>query len=213
MGHAIKSVLCLSYALVTLGEWRMTRAVARSNNRLLESDILTQPGAHKRLLARAKNALQRALALDGLNMEIAIECRLSLARAHFLLGEIEDARAIALESQRSAETHQITRVIARARRLLGRIHALLEQHEEAEVFFSEAIELFSRHGMRLDQARALYSSGANLLQLSSSGDATYHRGLDTLRQARDIFQHCGAALDLAWVERILVGVHSGQAGI
>ncbi|HLL80650.1 MAG TPA: tetratricopeptide repeat protein, partial [Ktedonobacteraceae bacterium] len=213
MGHTLKSVLCVGYALVTLGEWRTTRAFDRSNLGFLDRNALAQPGEHKRLLAQAKKTLRRAIALDGLNMEIVTEGRLCLARAHFLLGEVEEAHSIALESLRSAESHDITRTIARARRLLGRIVALQEHFEEAETSFIEATELFSRHGMRLDQARTLYSSGASLLQSSPTGSTAYQHCLDNLHEARDIFQHCGAANDLAWVERILNSAQYARAGI
>lgn len=213
MGHAIKSVLCVGYALVTLGEWRTARAFDRSSIGFIDRNALAQQGGHKRLLAQAKKALQRAVALDGLNMEIVTEGRLCLARVHFLLGEIEEAHALALESLRNAETHEITRVIARARRLLGRIQALLEHYDEAESSFTEAIELFSRHGMRLDQARTLYSSAASLRQSHQTDSAASQRSLDNLREARDIFQRSGAAIELAWVERILNSPQYARAGI
>lgn len=213
MGRALKSVLCVGYALVTLGEWRTTRAFDRSNLGLLDRNTMRQPGEHKRLLAQAKKALRRAIELDGLNMEIVTEGRLCLARAHFLLGEVEEAHAIASESLHNAESHDITRTIARARRLLGRIVALQEHFEEAEALFIQAIELFSRQGMRLDLARTLYSSGASLLQSSPTGSTAYLHCLDNLREARDIFQHCGAANDLAWVERILNSAQYARAGI
>src|SRR5205085_542267 len=95
-----KSVLCIGFALVGLAEWRITRAIETCQIHLMQVDAnaTSQTTGCLQLLERAKLAARRALALEGLNTEVAIEGQLSLASAHFLLGEIEVAQDMALQS-------------------------------------------------------------------------------------------------------------------
>src|SRR5207302_741073 len=83
-------------------------------------------------------AVHRALALEGLNIEVAVEGQLSLASAHFLLGGTEHAQHMALQSLHAAREHELTRVIARTQRLLGRILALQGQSAQADAYFEQA---------------------------------------------------------------------------
>ncbi len=215
MGWAIKSVLCTGNALVTLGEWRTTRSARYSSAPGIDGKPIT--GLHEemraRLLAGSKKALQRALTMDGLNTEIATEGKLALARAFFLCGEIESARQEATDSLLNAETHEITRVIARARRLLGRILAAQGNGEEASAFFEQASALFEKHGMRLDYARALHRYGEYMVRRDMPGEPRHQHGLVNLRRARDIFEQCGALVDLAWVEGTLASPDQANAGV
>ena len=215
MGRSIKSVLCVGMALSALGEWRINRAIQVSQMHFIHADAqsgLRATDAY-RLLTGAKLALQRALSLEGLNAEAAAEGRLTLASALFLLGEVETAQQVARQSLQEAEQHELLRVIARSQRLLGRILAVQGHDEEADRYIEQALEMFARHEMRLDYARALHGYGITLLQRSAPGSDSYERGLRSLREAREIFAHCKATIDLEWVERILNGPAYENVGV
>ncbi len=215
MGRSIKSVLCVGMALSALGEWRINRAIQVSQVNFIRVDALAALRATDayRLLTGAKLALQRALSLEGLNAEAAAEGRLTLASALYLLGEVETAQQVAMQSLKEAEQHELLRVIARSQRLLGRILALQGHDEEAERYFEQALEMFARHEMRLDYARALHGYGDTLLQRSAPDSDSYVRGLRSLHEAREIFADCNATTDLEWVERILNGPAYENAGV
>jgi tetratricopeptide (TPR) repeat protein len=87
--------------------------------------------------------------------------------------------------------------------LLGAILAARGQPEEASTYFEQALQFFRDRGMRLEWARALQSYGASLLQLDALKEKAYQRGLSYLREARQAFQDCHAALELEGVERTL----------
>jgi tetratricopeptide (TPR) repeat protein len=242
IGRSIKSVLCIGMALVALSEWRITRAIQVDENvlfrpardlhrrppvrsavsrsekhkeHLSRADSQTMPhatGGH-RLLRGAIGASQRALSLEGLNREAAAEARLSLARAVHLSGDVEQAQQIALHSLKEGEQHELLRVIARSERLLGIIVSGLGRDAEADRYFEQALELFDRHEMRLDYARALYNQGVTLLQRPILGGDTYLRGRRCLQEARAIFVECHAPLDVELVERILSDPAYENAGM
>lgn len=205
IGRRIKSVLCTGFALVALAEWRISRAIEVCKIHFIHVDASAtlQTTGCSQLLARAKLAARRALALEGLNTEVALEGQLSLTSAGFLLGEIKDAQNMALQSMHAAQKHELTRIVARAQRLLGRILAVQGQGEGADAYFEQALDTFSRYEMRLDYARALHGYGVTLLQRSTAGEVDYRRGLDYLLKALDIFKQCKATIDVEWVERIL----------
>lgn len=109
---------------------------------------------------------------------------------------------MALQSMRDAQEHELTRVLARSQRFLGRILAAQGHTVESDAYFEQAIDVFSRHEMRLDYARALHGYGVTLLQRGSAGESAFLRGLAYLQEARAIFAQCKAAIDVEWVERI-----------
>lgn len=204
-GRAIKSVLCTGMALIALGQWRIARSVQVSQIHFIHPDaqaILRASGGDT-LLNGAIMAFQRALKLEGLNTEAATEGRLELASALYLKGEIEQAKQVAMQSLREAEQHEFLRVTARSQRLLGRILAAQGFEQEADEFAEQALKMFARHEMRLDYARALHGYGVTLVQRNAPGSGTCLRGLRALREARDVFYECGAAIDAEWLERIL----------
>jgi DNA-binding SARP family transcriptional activator len=207
MGRSVKSVLCMGIALIALGEWRITRAIQVSRVQIMREDaqdVLLATGGD-RLLKRATQAVRRALALEGLDREATTEGRLVLASALYLEGEIEEAHQVAMQNLREAEQYELPRVVARTQRLLGRILAAQDRSDAADGYFEQALEMFARHEMRLDYARALHGYGVTLLQRGTQeeGKHAYLRGLRCLREARDIFVECHAPIDVEWVEGIL----------
>jgi DNA-binding SARP family transcriptional activator/predicted ATPase len=205
LARAIKSARFTGFALVTLGDWRISRAIEVCDVNFIDASthVALQQQGGVDILARARRALERALTLEKLDAEVNIEGRLNLATVFFLLGEVERARLLALQSMKDAQEHELARVLARSQRLLGRILAALGKIEEADAYFEQAIDVFSRHEMRLDYARSLHGYGVTLLQRGAAGEPLFQRGLAYLREARALFAQCKAAIDVEWVERIL----------
>jgi DNA-binding SARP family transcriptional activator len=213
LGRAMKSTRGIGFALVALGDWRVAQAIAISKVdviNLKEQTILQDPACY-RLLLNARAALERALALEGLDAEVMTEGHLTLAGVYFFLGDLDTAQQKAFQTLEEARGRELTRVEARSQRLLGRILAARDQHEQADEYFKQAIEVFNTYEMRLDYARALHGFGVTLLRRSVPGDEIYQRGLAYLYQARDLFKDCGATIDLDWVERILANLEYQNA--
>jgi len=215
LARALQSTRWIGFALVALGDWRVAQAVTVSKLELvsLKERVTGQYPVYNRFLSRARAALDRALALEGLDAEVMTEGQLVLANIHFLLGDLDTARQKAMQTLEEARGHEVTRVQARLQRLLGRILAAQGQHEQADYYFERAIEVFSKYEMRLDHARALHGYGVSLLQRSTPVAESYQRGLYYLHQSRNLFTECGAAIDLEWVERILARPELGSAGV
>ncbi len=205
LARAIKSARFTGFALVTLGDWRISRAIEVCNINFIDAraHVALQKHGGLDILARARKALESALTLERLDAEVNIEGRLNLATVFFLLGEVERARQMALQSMRDAQEHELTRALARSQRLLGRILAAQGHTVEADTYFEQAIDIFSRHEMRLDYARALHGYGVTLLPRGSAEEPAFQRGLAYLQEARAIFAQCKAAFDVEWIERIL----------
>jgi len=205
ISKGMKSVRYISSALVALGDLRVAQAIRASmlQDGDCEGNIARQSALCNRLLRRARSTLQRALALEGLEAEVATEGQLVLASVYFLLGDLEVARQKAMQTMEEARQQEIIRILGRSQRLLGRILAAQGEHEQADQYFKQAIQVFHTHEMRLDYARAIHGYGVILLQRSTPGDQTYQRGLAYLHEARNIFADCHAAIDLEWIERII----------
>ena len=201
LGRAIKNDNFIGFALIALAELRVTQAVTICNLQIAnpkEHAVLEHPVCH-RLLYRARAALQRALALEGLEVEVTAEGQHLMALVSFLFGDLETARQKALQTLEEARLHQIKRVLARSHRLLGRILTAQGQLEEATMQFEQAMQLFREHEFRLEYARTLHVYGTSLLEYNRQ------KALALLTEARDIFIDCYAAIDLELVERTLAG--------
>jgi tetratricopeptide (TPR) repeat protein len=208
LGRAMQSTRGIGFALVALGDWRVAQAIANSNVdviNLKEQTILQDPACY-RLLLNARAALERALALEGLDAEVMTEGHLTLAGVYFFLGDLDTAQQKAFQTLEEARGRELTRLQGRSQRLLGRILAAQGELKQADNYFEQAMEVFNRYEMRLDYARAIHGFGVILLRRNKSGYEAFQRGLAYLHQARDIFSVCGAAIDLDWVERIIVNL-------
>jgi len=199
LGRAIKNDNFIGFALIALAELRVTQTITICNLQFVdprEHALLDHPICH-RLLLRARAALQRALALEGLELEVMAEGQRLMALVSFLFGDLETAQQKALQTLEEAYRHQITRVLARSHRLLGRILVVQGQHKEATMHFEQAIQVFREHEFRLEYARTLNTYGITLLERNRQKALAY------LSEARDIFIDCYAAIDLELVERTL----------
>jgi DNA-binding SARP family transcriptional activator/Flp pilus assembly protein TadD len=205
LARALKSTRWTAFALVALGDWRVVEALTISKVKFMdfrEIERQQQPACN-RLLLRAKDALERALALEGLDAEVMTEGHLVMASVYFLLGDLDTAQQKALQTLDEARQRELTRVQARLQRLLGRILAAQGRLEQADFYFEQAIEVFRKYEMRLDYARTLHGYGISLLQRNTEGNEMHQQGLSYLHQARDLFRDCKAAIDLEWTEGIL----------
>jgi DNA-binding SARP family transcriptional activator/Tfp pilus assembly protein PilF len=209
LGRAIKNDNFIGFALIALAELRVTQSITICNLQYVnprEHAILEHPVCH-RLLLRARAALQRALALEGLEVEVVTEGQRMMALVSFLLGDLETAQQKALQTLEEAYQHQIKRVLARSHRLLGRILMVQGQHKEAAMHFEQAIQVFREHDFRLEYARTLNTYGITLLERNRQKALAY------LSEARDIFIDCYAAIDLDLVERTLASIELENIGV
>ena len=219
IGRAIKSLRCIRYALVNLGDLRLTEALVMQQSQTdANTEKSVQQAAHvQRLLTRAKSTLQRAIALGGLEAEAMIDGKLYLATAYFMQGDLITAYQMALQTMAEAQEHETARIVGRAQRLLGRIMAAQGDYQAASAYFEQAMQVFHKHALPIDYARTLHGYGTILLQQSGSLSDTetsegYQRGLHYLREAHTIFTSSQVSIDLMMVERVLAtyAIHATQ---
>ena len=208
IARAMKSARNIGGALIALADLRVTQAIIaaklQGNMRITHHSA----SACTRLLLHARSTIQRAIVLDGLETELVVEGKVLLANIYFLLGDLQAARQEAMRTMEEARRHELTRMLARSYRLLGRILAAQGEHEQAGACFEEALKIFRDHAMRLDYARALHGYGDTLLERSTPGSGVYQTGLAHLNEARTIFAACHAAIDLDWVDQSLTNTTS-----
>jgi hypothetical protein len=165
------------------------------------------------MLKRAKRTLQRAVLLEGMEVEIRVEGQLALAQANLLLGEVETAQLWTLQTLEEAQRYELTWLIARAQHILGSIFAVQGQRDQANICFEQAIQVFHDRGMRLERARVLQSYALALWQRDKAGVASYQQGLSYLQEAHQAFHQSNAVLDLQMVERILDAQNRAEKGV
>jgi DNA-binding SARP family transcriptional activator/predicted negative regulator of RcsB-dependent stress response len=186
----------LGIALLMLGKVRITQAISIAFNQ--------REGMNShQILNRAKRTLQRALALEGIDADTKTDEQLTLAQVFLLLGELDGAQKLATQALEEAHQFELTWFVVWAQRLLGTILAKQNQPDEAEKYFEQALRMSRKYETRLEYARTLYQYGLMLLQQNESGEQKYQQGADYLREARQVFSNCHAALDLQLVEQAL----------
>ncbi|GHO89360.1 DUF6788 family protein [Dictyobacter formicarum] len=210
ISRAIKSTRCIRYALLGLADLRITQAIATQHY----PDDNVRGRYRAQLLARARKTLQRSIALEGMEAENIIDAKHSLAMVYFLLGNLESAHEIALQTLKDAQDYETMRIIERAYRLLGRIMQAQGQPDQAVAYFQQALHICQEHGLRLDYARTLSCYGALLLDQDPSavldtgdldedtpGTSIHQRGLNYIKESYQLFRECHAAIDLAMTEQ------------
>ncbi len=203
ISRAMNITPCIGFALVALGHLHIAQALAGQEKDSDSPGTVKQGDAsYTRLLKLARTALQRALALEGLEAETRTDGQLALAQASFLLGEIDTARQQAMQAMEEARRLEQTWLLACARRLMGEMLSAQGQREEARTYFEQALEVLQKCGMRLEWARTLQSYGEALLGEHAKDDGSYRQGLKYLEEAREVFRECNAVLDLHRVERV-----------
>jgi tetratricopeptide (TPR) repeat protein len=158
-----------------------------------------------RTLERAKSILLSTVAMQGLEAETRTEGRVALGQVLLLLGDVEQAQNVVMQALQEARQCELTWLVARAQRVLGSIYATQKQIEQAIQSFEQALHVFRKTEMRLEYARTLQLYGEMLLQWEDGHEKGYQQGLGYVREAREVFEVCGAKLDLRIVERVLGG--------
>jgi predicted ATPase len=104
-GRAIHNTPCLGLALVALANLRIAQAKAETITAM-------------RNLKRARNSLQRALALHGLEVETRVRAQLALAEVFLLMGQREAARGEAVRALGEAHRFELVAVLKDCEQLL-----------------------------------------------------------------------------------------------
>ncbi len=205
VARSIKSPRCVGAALVALADLRTTQAIFTCHLKegVNSENVPLQSAVGIQMLLKARSTARRAIAIEGLETELVVEGHYILATIHYLLGDVELARQEALQTIEQADQYEVTRIKARAQRLMGRMLAMQGDYEEADRYFEQALQVFRECELRLDYARTVHGYGISLLERSEPGEVGYQRGLDCLHEARTAFADCHAALNLSWVENML----------
>ncbi|MEO8971633.1 MAG: AAA family ATPase, partial [Ktedonobacteraceae bacterium] len=192
-GRRINNTSCIALALVALGNFRIAQA---TNQNGAEAYRL-------RLLLRAKGTLEHALQIEGLDVETKLKGELALTQVLFLSGELESALQLARHTYDDAIRYELTWGRICTQRLLGSILEVQGQQDQADEYFEQAIQAFSKYAMRLEYARTLHTYGLVLLNHQEDKKQNHIQGIRYLQEAQQIFSDCYAALDLQLVERVL----------
>ncbi|MGH2495547.1 MAG: hypothetical protein ACRDIV_12665, partial [Ktedonobacteraceae bacterium] len=192
----------IGFALIVLGQFRITQALIVQKNHD-QSAGTTKRLSSVQLLRKAENSLRRGLVLEGLEAEMRSEGLLALAQVAFLLGEIESAHQQTLHVLEEARRYDQTWLLACAQRLLGNILSAQGQRLEAATYFSQSLQTLKERGMRLEWARTMRDYNESILRHSQSNNDDCERAITHLQEARQVFEECGATLDLALIDRSL----------
>lgn len=201
-GRAIHFAPCIGIALVALGKLRIAQALLAQENDTGSAERENRL-SFRRLLHKADNSLRHALALEGLEAETRIESLQARAYVAFLLGKIELAHQQTLQVLEEARRYDQTWLLACAQRLLGNILSAQGKHLEAATHFSQSLQILKERGMRLEWARTLRDYNESILRNAHSNDSDCERAIAHLQEARQVFEECGAALDLKLTDRLL----------
>ncbi|MHB8599061.1 MAG: DUF6788 family protein [Ktedonobacteraceae bacterium] len=206
IGRTMDNIPCISTSLVALGYLRFVQAIEIrevQNTNEKEKSILNSEAKQKRLLRRARTALEHALSLEGLESDTRIEGQLILANILLYLFEINKAHQQIDTIFNDANDHELTRELAQAQNLMGSILVVQEKLEQADGYFLQALQTFNKYGMRLEYARTLHNHGLLLLNHKDTKQQNYSLGISNLNEAQQIFSECHATLDLQRVENVL----------
>lgn len=191
---------CTGLALVTLASLRLTQAKIwgideNTNKNPLETKI--------RILRQAKKTILHAISLEGMEIETKNEGRLVLAQVLLQLGEIEQSAACAKLALEEARQFELLWLSAYAQRILGTILNVQNQYEQANLYFEQALHITNKNGMRLEHARTLYDYGYTLTQRKNESKKSQSLSLGYLNEAQQLFEDCGAELDLKILKHTL----------
>ena len=90
-------------------------------------------------------------------------------------------------------------LVAQSKKVLGEIFAAKSLSGESDQYFGEALSCYLKSEMRLEYARTAYYYGKALL----ARNGVEKNGLGYLQEAQEIFDKCGAVLDLQMVNNTL----------
>jgi tetratricopeptide (TPR) repeat protein len=188
---------CIGWALLVLGNIRVF-SVLYDNAENIKGEV----GSNQlQRLERAKRTIFRVLKLKNIEAETNIEGQLTLAYIELLLGNVGIALELSLKTMEDASQAELVWLVAQSKRVLGEIFAVRGFDEEADKYFVEALNQYNKSEMRLEYGRTLYSYGKTLLVRNDERK----NGVEYLQAAQEVFDECGAVLDLKMVESLLSG--------
>ncbi len=190
----------ISLALVAIGNVHIAQAMSTCID---EGINVNQHKEGKRLLKRAQKSLKHALTLEGMEAEARNEGQLELAQVFLLLGDLEEAQVQVKQALEEARNSELMWLVARALQLSGCIESAQNRPDLASQYFEQALRIFRKSDMRLEQARTLRLYGMMLIEQDNTGGRGYQRGLSYLQDALKVFIECKAELDREMVERFL----------
>ncbi len=163
-----------------------------------------------RMIFRARRALRRAVALEGIEAETRIEGQAALAEAARLAGDLDEARQQAEMALAAAQRCELTWLVARAQRILGAVLAAQGQRDQAGQYFAQALQTCERCGMRMELARTHLQHGLAQLGAPNIKERQRRHGLESLHEALRIFNECLAALDAQAAQRAIARYDPGD---
>ena len=190
----MRNIPCIGLALIVLGQMGIAQAMVNADEQQA-----------RRLLLRARRTLERAITFE-VDAEARTEGQVTLGQIALLCGEAERAQKLALATMEEARKYELNALIAHTHRLLGSVLATLDQQEEADQHFKQALALFREYAMRVAYARALQDYGEALVQRDTTGGKHYQQGVSYLKEAQQEFTVCQALLDKQLVERRLASI-------
>ncbi len=193
MGRKGRTTPLIGIAFIALGQLRIAQAIGVSETGAVRT----------RLLMRARNTLQRALATPELEVETRVEGQLAQAQVMFLEGAVEAAYQQTLQILGMARRLELRWLVPHAHCLLGTTSAALGHDEQADQYFARARHGFRTRGMRLAYGRTLHQCGLFLRRQDGSDSKADRQGRLYLLKARDIFRECNARRDLQHIEQLL----------
>ncbi|BCL77871.1 tetratricopeptide repeat protein [Ktedonobacteria bacterium brp13] len=155
----------------------------------------------KSLVLRAHHTLVRAIGIEGIEEETRVEGRLILAQVLMQQNEYDEAYTQTMRALEEATRFELAALVARAYHLLGAYYVQQKQYDEAKSNYERGLSLARKYDMRLELARELKHFGefllqSKIIQLANSTDAQVY-----LDEARQLFEECGAKLDLQAFDR------------
>ena len=109
IGRSMHNLPCIGVALLGLADLRVAQVQACS---------IQFPTLRVRLLAHAREDIQRVLALESLEAETRTRAQLTLAQVSLLMGDVGEARTLAMQVIDEAQRYELTLVEQAAQRLL-----------------------------------------------------------------------------------------------
>jgi tetratricopeptide (TPR) repeat protein len=198
-GRTMHILPYIGLAQVVLGEMRIAQAIMID----LEESKDRSDKEKIRTLEKARRILLSTVTMKGLEAETRTEGRVALGQALLLLRDVEQAQNVVMQALEEAQQCELMWLIARAQRVLGSIYAAQQKREQAVCCFEQALDVFRETGMRLEYGRTLLQYGEALVRWEGCDEEEYRRGLGYVREAGEVFEECGARLDLRVVEKML----------
>jgi tetratricopeptide (TPR) repeat protein len=193
-GRSLHVDPCTGLSLVVLGQLRYYQSI------IMTFDA-TDNNKKAKILIKARRTLLRALALDGVELETRVEGRIILASVLLEQKQVNLAQEQVKLAFEEANASGLTRLVALAQKIQGDIYSFLQDYDEAKNIYEQALSVMRKIGMRLEYARTLTNYALMFLNKNYCKDHTgVKQGIKYLQEAKQIYNECGATVDIRIVE-------------